>query len=267
MRLRHPGTIDAAITTVQDLQRWLAGSHPGNPMLGAGDPFLTWIEDQARPQLEHLFAPGEELLDELDISYNRINNAPKFDRRINAMLQREYRDWNRRLGEVLDDLGRQKQLTLRPGRPVMLDTSALMEGPPFATFDWHGLHPSLIGKPVRLVVPILVIEELDDLLHNRDGARKQKARAATRSLWELHQTKPTEQVALPDQPDVAIEVLLDGDWHQRRPNNDAEIIDQALMLGDLINKPVLLASCDLRLMYRAGAVDLAAVLMPRADGQ
>jgi hypothetical protein len=66
------------------------------------------------------------------------------------MLSREYGFWNRRLAEVLDELGKQKQLVMRMGRPVVLHTSALMEGKPFATFDWHALDPSLVGVPVRL---------------------------------------------------------------------------------------------------------------------
>jgi hypothetical protein len=267
MRLRNPGTIDAAINAVEDLRRYLSNARSGNS-LGPADPFLSWCEDYARPQLENWFAPTEGLFDDLDASYNLINNAPKSEpRRLNAMLRRECISWDRRLEEVLNELGKQKELAMRPGSPVVLDTSALMEGMPFPTFDWHHLDPSLVAGPVRLVVPILVIEELDDLLHDRNADRRQKARAATRSLLELHRTKPTEPAALPGQPDVTIEVLLDGDWHQRRPNNDAEIVDQALMLRDLTGKDVLLAACDLRMVYRAGAADLPAVLVPRADGQ
>lgn len=276
MRLRHPGTIDAAITMVQSLSRYLENARHGNPAHGPGDQFLTWCEDQARPQLESLFAPGEELLDELEVSYSRINNAVSNSpvsgiRRLNAMLSREYRDWSERLGQVLVDLDRQKQLMMWPGRPVVLDTSVLMEAEPFATLDWHGVHPVLSGIPIRLVVPILVIEELDDLLHDRNAERRQKARAATRALRELHKTKPTEPAVLTEQPPgqqpVTIEVLMDGDWHQRRPNNDAEIIDQALMLQDLIGRPVLLTTCDLHMMYRAGAENQTSVVMPRAGGQ
>jgi predicted ribonuclease YlaK len=91
-------------------------------------------------------------------------------------------------------------------------------------------------------VPILVVEELDDLLHDRSGDRKLKARNATRALRDLHHDKPTEPAPLPGPPGVTIEVLLDGDWHQRRPNNDAEIIDQALSVQDMTGKPTVMAS-------------------------
>jgi hypothetical protein len=60
-------------------------------------------------------------------------------------------------------------------------------------------------------------------------------------------------------------VLLDGDWHQRRPSNDAEIIDQAKQVHELTGKATLIASCDYRQLYRAAAVGLPAVLMPRRN--
>jgi len=265
MRLRSPGTIDQAIETVRSLRSYLSTARGGGTTLPIEDPFLTWIDDQARPQFESLFAPTEDLLAELDISHNRINNAPKSNvRRLNAMLSRELMAWNRRLDVVIAELSEQR-MAERPGEPIVLDTSVLMEGEPLVSFDWHSLDPSLAAKPVRLVVPILVVEELDDLLHDRQAERRQKARAATRTLLQLHQTRPTEPAVLPSQPDVTIEVMLDGDWHERRPNNDAEIIDQALALHELTGKRVLLATCDLRMMYRAGAASLAAVQVPRTQ--
>jgi hypothetical protein len=224
------------------------------------DAFLNWCEDQARPNLESLLDPGEEILAELESAYHRLAPAPQMTlRRLNGMVNREYTIWDQRLRQA------EAELAARPGHPVVLDTSVLMEGEPFLTFGWHTLVPALAGEPVRLIVPILVIGELDDLLHDRNGDRRQKARAATRELWQLHGARPTDPAPLPGQADVTIEVPLDSDWHQRRPNNDAEIIDQALQVHELTGKAVILASCDLRMVYRAGAVGLPAVLMPRRN--
>jgi len=78
MRLRNPGTIGQAIQTVKSLQGYLSTARGGGGnVLPVEDPFLTWVDDQARPHFESLFAPTEELLTELDLSHNRINNAPK----------------------------------------------------------------------------------------------------------------------------------------------------------------------------------------------
>jgi len=135
-----------------------------------------------------------------------------------------------------------------------------MEGVFFTEFDWHLLYPSLAGVPVRLVVPSVVTEELDELNRHRDGRQRDKARSMLTALWDLHHVKPGAPASLPRRPDVTIEVLLDDGWHQRMPNNDREIIDQAVQLYELSGQPVVLAACDYTQLYRAG---LTAVLMPR----
>lgn len=267
MRLRNPGTIDQATEGVRQLEGHLSRARGTNPVLGAEDGFLTWIDDYARPQFGNWFAPTEDVFAELDISHNRINSAPDSTRRLNAMLSREIRDWEQRLTKIRDELAQQKIIATRPGAPIVLDTSALMEGSPVGEFNWHSLDPTLNDTAIRLVVPILVVEELDELLHDRNADRRQRARAVTRSLLELHKDKPTQPAWLPTPVNATVEVFLDGDWHHRRPNNDAEIIDQALAFGELVGVKILLAACDLRMMYRAAAVGLPSVQVPRAGGQ
>jgi hypothetical protein len=268
MRLRNSATITAAITAVQYLRMQLDNAR--NQGLGADahqDAFLAWCDNHARPYLRNCFASTEDLHAELDGSYDRIALAPQMsERRMNGLTHRECAVWEDRLDRLLIELFNQQKLAERPGRPVVLDTSVLMESKPaFTNLDWRSVDSSLTEGIVRLIVPILVVEELDDLLHDRDGERRRKARATTRSLRNLHGFKPTEPAALTAYPDVTIEVLLDGDWHQRRPNNDGEIIDQALQLSELTGQPVLLASCDTRQLYRGGAAGLAVVLIPRGD--
>ncbi|MGH3401058.1 MAG: PIN domain-containing protein [Streptosporangiaceae bacterium] len=264
MRLRVPGTIDQAVERVRFLRGQLSTATGDSFGFGPEDAFLTWIDDYARPQFESLLAPDEELLVELDASHNRINMAPKSNvRRLNAMLSRERNDWERRLTEAMEELAWQKRLAERPGQQVVLDTSVMMEAGPLPSIDWHGMDPALAQGEIRLILPILAVEELDNLLHDRNGDRRKKARDATRTLVGLHGTRPTEPAALPGKPEVTIEVLLDGDWHQRRPNNDAEIVDQALAVHELTGKRVLLATCDLRMMYRAGVAGLPSTQVPR----
>lgn len=121
------------------------------------------------------------------------------------------------------------------------------------------------APPIRLILPIMVIEELDKLMHHRDGDRRKRARDAFKALWEVHGQKPTEPTALPGQPDVTVEVMLEGDWHLRRPNNDAEIIDQAVIVRELTGRDVLLATGDGPMLYRAAAAGLVPVRMPKRD--
>ena len=77
-----------------------------------------------------------------------------------------------------------------------------------------------------------MIEELDEL-KRRDARQKAQARKVLRTLWELHRPQPAEPAPLPDRLGVSAEVLLDGGWHQRQPNNDGEIIDQAVAVHEL----------------------------------
>jgi hypothetical protein len=65
---------------------------------------------------------------------------------------------------------------------VVPDTSALVKGPIFDTFDWHSCGLEL-GEPVRVVVPILVVEELDRL---KVGKRSSRVRSVLEKLWDLH---------------------------------------------------------------------------------
>lgn len=160
----------------------------------------------------------------------------------------------------------QQKLMIGDGSVVVLDTSVLMEGDPFVTFDWHGLHPSLVTGAVRLVLRIIVVDELDDLLHDRNGDRRKKARDARRALMSVHPgNKPAEAAPLPDKPDVTLQVLVDDPWHVRLPNDDAEIIDQTLRLHQATGRAIL-ATCDLNHYYRAGAREVAVTFFPRRDG-
>jgi hypothetical protein len=59
---------------------------------------------------------------------------------------------------------------------------------------------------------------------------------------------------VPGRRDITLEVLLDGDWHRRCPSNDAGTIDQALSVREMTDKPTMLATCDTRQLYPAGAV-------------
>jgi hypothetical protein len=266
MRLRNPGTVDHAIATIRMLQGNLGDSRSRHDRNARLITFLTWCADQAHPNLESLFDADEELLGELESAYRRLIFARVMSQRqLNGMLNRQYSKWEQRLERIEDELQAQKRLVSSPGHPIVLDTSVFMEGEPFRTFGWHALSPALASGPIRLLVPVLAVDELDDLMHGRRAERREKAQAAAEELRQVYGAKPTEPAPLPGQADVTIEVLLDGDGHQRRSSNDAEIIDQALRVHELTGKAALLAACDHRRLRRAAAVGLPAVRMPTSD--
>ena len=183
------------------------------------------------------------------------------------MLNRDWQTFDRHLERLGEELESCRTFLFRPGRIVVLDTSALMEGVVFTTYDWHTLDDDLAAGGIRLIVPILVIEELDGLKRTRDRQQKADAKEVLRAMWALHGTAPTTPAALPQAADVTIEVHLDGDRHKRRDNNDGEIIDQALAIQELTRQPVIFATCDYNQRYRAAAPGITTALVPRRDEQ
>jgi hypothetical protein len=163
MRLRNPGGLEQAIATVRQVKGELM-----NTVAGASarrkDDFLSWFDHWATPQLGNHFPRSQGIFAEIADSYHRLVLAPPMSvRELNGLLHRERQEWDARLERVLSDLEALRALLQRPGDLVVLDTSALMEGVFFTDYDWHKLDASLAGDQVRLIVPSLVTEELDDL--------------------------------------------------------------------------------------------------------
>ena len=69
------------------------------------------------------------------------------------MLTRDWQTWDRRLERLGAELEGCRTFLGRPGRIVVLDTSALMEGVLFTRYDWHTLDAGLAAGAVRLIVP------------------------------------------------------------------------------------------------------------------
>ena len=268
--LRKPGLagIDDALMVVRALREGLTGlrtdqpqdaSEPGPHLdLSRRQQWLAWSE-LAGLQLRRVFA-DERLaagLREAGAHARMFVLGP-------ASVIELFEEWDWRLGEVLGELKRLRILAAVPGQIVVPDTSALVEGPIFDTFDWHslgGLDPS---EPVRVVVPILVVEELDRL---KTSPKSKRVRSVLRKLWDLHGAAPTEPAQLPyaKPGPVTMEVWLDEPWHARLPVEDAEIIAQASAIGALTGRPVVLASGDTSQLYRASAAGLRSALMLKPE--
>jgi hypothetical protein len=202
MRLRSPGGAGKALETVRLVRQELGNaSVQGNSAGERKDAFLTWCDNWASPQLGNHFPATEELFGEIAESYNRLAMLPPMsERQLNGLLHRECRAWDARLERLEAELTELMRFLARPGRLVVLDTSALMEGVFFTEFDWHTLDLSLRHSAVRLVLPSLVTEELDDLKRHRDGRQRALARRVLTALWDLHRAAPAAPAALPGSP-------------------------------------------------------------------
>jgi hypothetical protein len=260
MRLRHK--VDYTIETLTRVRNDL-----GNARAGGREPWerrdqwLRWWAT-ADSQLRNLFTDGD-LAASLYVSAEKVRDvnlgALPF-----MLLNREIDAWEERLGQVIAELKALQPFIERPGLIVVPDTSAFIEGVYFTDLDWQSLIGAGAREPVRLVVPVLVIEELDAHKRGRDRQRD-RAVSALRRMWELGGSDPERIARIPGRA-VTVEVFLDGPWHARRPVNDDEIIERALAIGEITGQEVILAAADFAMLYRASAAGLKAVLVPRPDG-
>ena len=259
MRLRH--RVDYTIETLARVQSELGNTRGGGrEAWERRDNWLRWWSS-ADSQLRNLFADGD-LAASLAVSADKVRDV-----NLGALpfvaLNRETDLWHERLGQVIEELEALKPFIDRPGTIVVPDTSAFIEGEYFTDQDWQSLIGVSATEPVRLVVPILVVEELDDLKRGRDRTQN-RARSVLRRLWELNRDA-RKAVALPGNRPVTIEVLVDGSWHVRRPVNDAEIIERALFVGEVTGRDAVLAAGDYSMLYQASSAGLKTVLTEKPD--
>lgn len=255
MRLRHPGDIDRALRMLADLQSRLVNYRGHEDTV----PYLAWCAEASRRMREQFVSIDLAELAERDQRELTFGGAVMT--RPREFLDSNIDLWQVRLAGVRMTLEKLRPFIERPGSLLVLDTSAFIEGEYFTELDWHGLAGVQAGRPVRLIVPIIVIDELDDL--KRDRRAGDRARSVLHRLWELRDGAGMAPAELKGRRGVAIEVFLDDLHHRRLPDNDAEIIDRAIYVGELTGQSVTLVAGDYGMLYRAAAVNLDTALVSR----
>jgi hypothetical protein len=260
VRLREPGGVDNAVNTLTTVMNQLYDCRVGSAP-EVLDKWLRWWE-MADAQLRSLFTDSDAVtgLYQTRLEMGRHGGDARF-------AQRETNVWIARFENMISSLRALKVFIARPGQIVVPDTSAFIEGAYFDQFNWHSLEGINQGQPVRLIVPILVIEELDARKTDRNSRVSSRARSVLRRLWELHSGGPAQPATVPGR-NATIEVFLDDAWHVRRPANDDEIVERAVTIKEITGQSTLLVGGDYQMLYRAATAGLGAALMPRpADSQ
>jgi hypothetical protein len=156
---------------------------------------------------------------------------------------------------------------------VLIDTNFWMEktSSDLDALDWHQAladatgpsHPAMQDE-LRIVVPLLVIDELDEKSHRRDT--RPRVLGATKFLYNLLADNPGKPRHIRDETPargaVTAQLLFDPLSHRRLPNNDDELVERLLVLRDFIGHPasqMFFLTQDGGAAFRAGASGL----MPR----
>ena len=157
---------------------------------------------------------------------------------------------------------------------VMFDTSVYIQHPQkLDELDVASLLEAR-DQAVHLLVPIVVVDELDSLKKSKEGPVRTRARKTLAVLDRLFETTtaPT-QLRAPDSSalasggtprgEVTIEIVFDPPGHVRLPINDDEIVDRALAIEPLAARQVRLVTYDTGQSMRARAQDLRVVKLTK----
>jgi rRNA-processing protein FCF1 len=144
------------------------------------------------------------------------------------------------------------------GTVVVPDTNVFAHCGTVSDINWRALAG---GTTVRIIVPHVVVDELDDLKRTgRDKDVRLRVRTAISALKQvLGDTSAGSAARVGD--GVTVAILPDPPGHQRLPSNDEEICDRALVVRQF-TAPVLLATNDMGMHVRAHAFGLEVLEVP-----
>lgn len=125
------------------------------------------------------------------------------------------------------------------------------------------------GYPIHVLVPILVVDELDRLKESRDKKTRWRAGYTLAVIDRLvgpsvtsGQLRGADRAADPTASEVTLEVVLDPPGHIRLPLADDEIIDRAVAVSGFAARPVTIVTYDTGQSMRARSAGLNSIRLP-----
>lgn len=239
--------------------RNLVGSSAGQTVSIHQNSFLAWV-GTAETQLRNIFIDASTWEHLYGDRHWQVYALTKESPRAIELINNEASFQAAWLEELA---GRLKQLSDRlgaaQGHLTVLDTNVLLHFQPPEEVDW----PAVVGTPeVRLVLPLRVVEELDEKKYT---ARDNLADRARRLLSQLRsQLAPSAGGPTPLRDNVTIEVPVDDGPRQRTLDADQEILDACRELQSVGEGVTLvtLVTDDTGMSLRAMAQGTRVVAMP-----
>ncbi len=231
------------------------GGHPRDYL----DRYLAWVNQAWRAleyQLRH--TQLEELLHTRH--YWALRQMDGSQAWLTGQIKVELNSRRDALVELADQA---KSLAARwgvaSGMIVVPDTNVLLHSTQyFDELDWRTALQ--IVAPVHLVIPMAVVDQIDNLKRSKQQIRS-RARQTANKIEGTFGDRPLERVVLRTDGGVmtTVEIFVDPLEHQRLPDSDSEIVDRAAYLGELAVTPVHVATFDNLMRFRAAAAGLKAV--------
>ncbi len=255
LKIKGGPTLQKCIDELQNVAG-ISGNSPGMDVTSAINGYSNWLR-QAENALRNSFADPslwESLYDDV---YWRILEFTSATPRWQEIISRQMKYHGDRLETLRQKLlDLQSWLDSAPGKFAVLDSHVLLHFQPPDQVQWS----EIVGElPVRLVLPLRVVEELDEKKYTARDPIAGRARGLLSSLRTNLVPKGGAPVQIRD--DVTIEVPVE-DGPRRRPlDADYEILTMASDLVAL-GRPVILITDDAGLAIRAAHEGLKTVRMP-----
>jgi hypothetical protein len=211
MRLRRGVTVDQTIQGLSEIitesQRPRNSGPQVNPRIQL-NAYLNWVYS-AQARLRLLFS-DTELEDSLlaraywHVSMSSVPPSPELGRLIDEELVFQAGHPGiagdaGSLGDAVERLRQWRKLANRPGKICIPDTNVLLHYTRFDQLPWR----ERVGqRAVRLMVPLAVIDELDNKKYARRGEFQQRARELLVLIDRYETTAPDAYVPLQDGGDL-----------------------------------------------------------------
>lgn len=262
-------TLDAVRLEVGNLQGPFEG-----PAYGRLVRYLRWATSAAR-RLRHLIRPEDLTRLVLTRRHDALLSGAAGglagshqEAFLNDLVSLELEERVADLDEAVDALKRRKDRWDAAGVLVVADSSVYIEhASKLLEWDFRALC-GVREEPIHLLVPMVIVDELDGLKQIKDRHRRWRA-AYTLAVLEEH-LKPGLSSAVIKEEDyspldpggipsgrVSVEILYDPPGHVRLPINDDEIVDRAVAVQLLAGRSVRLLTYDTGQAMRGRAVGLA----------
>jgi rRNA-processing protein FCF1 len=254
-------SVEGALDMISDLTQRAGSLHrsPGDPS-ELQQNYLIWVED-AEHQLDAWFESPSVWQELLTERYWSIRG--RLGPRLDPLIEAE-RSWQtQRLKGIAADLKREHEAFALPAGCVAVvpDTNVLLHRQRFDYIPW----PEVLGaSAVRLVIPLIVLEQLDRQTYRAEGNVPERAKgviAHIRSSWDVNGAlKPESPAEVRD--GVTLQALTDPPGHQRRGNEDDEILDRVEHLVTVATGRVVVATLDIGMEVRAATRGLENITVP-----
>jgi len=239
MILRRGQTVQRAIETLQDRLRE-GGNARNADRSQLLSRYLDWVRESER-QFRNLFSDSEVMDRLLSPRHWHIRaHGRTEDIAVGpGVFYDEFEAQQQVLQGVIDVLKGFLPLADLPGEVLVLDTNTIIHNRPLDEVDWLG---EARAKLARLVVPLLVLDELDAKTYASSkqlaGRAEKRLRLLDRHLEDA--VRGSAQV----RDGVTLEILRDPAEHRRHADADYEILNRAEFLQQICGARVRIISGD-----------------------